>query len=44
MNWHAYAERIGVNDNTVLTWRRASEVAVLAGQIFEDLTEHGSTG
>lgn len=36
----AYAERIGVNEETVSTWKRAADVAVLTGQDFATLTEH----
>lgn len=36
--WHdiarAYAERIGVNENTVKTWKYAADVAVLGAQHF----------
>lgn len=34
------AERIGVKEDTVKTWKLAAEVAVLAGQHFVDLKDH----
>jgi hypothetical protein len=41
MTLRAYAERIGENEDTVKTWKYAADVAVLAGQHFEDLTGYG---
>ena len=35
MTLRAYAERIGVDEKTVYTWKNAAEVAVLTGQNFE---------
>lgn len=39
MTLRAYAERIGVDEKTVHTWKSAAEVAVLTGRNFDDLTD-----
>ncbi len=38
MTLRAYAERIGVNEFTVHTWKKAADVAVVAGHNFAELT------
>jgi hypothetical protein len=40
MTLRAYAERIGVSEDTVTKWKHAADVAVSLGGDFESLTGH----
>ena len=39
MTLRAYAEPIGVNEQTVHTWKKAAEVAVMTGHNFAEITD-----